>query len=194
MQRNTTHIEGERREMLRTMLLQLREHTSQRIKDFRREQSQESDCSPGDYVDVAQSSADVETHAGLIARAEEKLKYLDEAISQLEAGTYGTCVGCHQPIPIERLIAVPFALYCLSCQQRRRPSPDTWSRGGTIAPYDQLWTPPNELKGVPGREFSGRSADRTVTIRGRARYALGEPQAVTPSSRTSKGAKNHGVR
>ena len=93
MQRNATQVDSERREMLRTMLLQLREHTCQRIKDFRREQSQESEFSPGDYVDVAQSSADVETHAGLIARAEEKLKYLDEAISRLEAGTYGTCAG-----------------------------------------------------------------------------------------------------
>ena len=155
MERNVTCIDSERREMLRTMLLQLREHTCQRIRDFRREQSQASESSPGDYVDVAQSSADVETHAGLIARAEEKLKYLDEAISRLEAGIYGTCAGCHQPIPIERLIAVPFALYCLSCQQRRRPSEDTWSRGGTIAPYDQLWTPPEEMKGMAGPEVSG---------------------------------------
>jgi len=73
--------------MLKTMLLQLHEHTRQRIKDFRREQSQESEFSPGDYIDIARSSADIETHAGLIARAEEKLKYLDEAISQLKAGT-----------------------------------------------------------------------------------------------------------
>jgi DnaK suppressor protein len=112
---------------------------------------------PGDYVDMARSSADVETHAGLIARAEEKLKYLDEAISQLEAGTYGSCVGCHRPIAIERLIAVPFALYCLSCQRRRKPSQDTWSRGGTIAPYDQLWTPPDENEG--GAEHGIRRHD-----------------------------------
>jgi RNA polymerase-binding transcription factor DksA len=86
MQRNTTDIDSERREMLRTMLLQLREHTCQRVKDFRREQSQESEFSPGDYVDVARSSADVEAHVGLIARSEEKLKYLDEAISQARSG------------------------------------------------------------------------------------------------------------
>jgi len=194
MQRNVAYIDSERREMLRTMPLQLREHTCQRIKDFRREQSQESEFSPGDYVDVARSSAEVETHAGLIARAEEKLKYLDEAISQLEAGTYGTCVGCHQPIPIERLIAVPFALCCLSCQQRRRPSQDTWSRGGTIAPYDQLWTPPDEMKGVPGPEFSGTSPDQTVSIHDRVRYALEKPQAASPLRKTSKGARKHRIR
>ena len=73
MQHNPTYVDGERREMLRTMLLQLREHTCQRIKDFRREQRQESESGPGDYVDMARWSADVETHAGLIARAEEKL-------------------------------------------------------------------------------------------------------------------------
>jgi len=158
MQRNETYVDSERREMLRTMLLQLREHTCQRIKDFRREQRQESESSPCDYVDMARSSADVETHAGLIARAEEKLKYLDEAISQLEAGTYGSCVGCHQPIPMERLIAVPFALYCLSCQRRRKPSQDNWSRGGTIAPYDRLWAPPDEMKEALGPEFGGTTS------------------------------------
>jgi DnaK suppressor protein len=194
MQRNATQIDGERREMLRTMLQQLREHTCQRIKDFRREQSQESEFSPGDYVDVARSSADIETHAGLIARAEEKLKYLDEAISQLEAGTYGTCTGCHEPIPIERLIAVPFALYCLSCQLRRRPSQDTWGRGGTIAPYDQLWTPPDEMKGVPGPEICGTSPDQTVSIRDRVRHTLEEPRAAIPSRRTLKGARQRGIR
>jgi DnaK suppressor protein len=129
MQPNATAIDRERREMLRTTLLQLREYTSQRIKDFRREQRQQSEVSPGDSVDRARSSADVETRGGLIARAEEKLKYLDEAISQLESGTYGTCLGCRQPIPIERLIAVPFALYCRSCQRRRRPSEDTLEPG-----------------------------------------------------------------
>jgi DnaK suppressor protein len=194
MQRNATHVDSERREMLRTTLLQLREHTRQRIKDYRREQSQESEFGPGDDVDVARSSADVETHEGLIARAEEKLRYLDEAISQLEAGTYATCVGCHQPISIERLLAVPFALYCLSCQRRRRPSQDSWSRGGTIAPYDRLWAPPDEMKGVPGAKFSGTGPEQTVSIHDRVRYALEEPRAVAPSSRPGKGAKNHGIR
>jgi len=192
MQPNPTPIDRERREMLRTTLLQLREHTYRRIKDFRREHSQESDDSPGDSVDVARSSTETETHAGLIARAEEKLKHLDEAISQLEAGTYGTCVGCHVPIPIERLMALPFALYCLSCQQRRRPSEDTWSRGGTIAPYDQLWTLPDEMKGEPGSEFSGTRPDRTASIRYRGGSALEE--AATPSKRSSKRARKNATR
>ncbi|MBV8137740.1 MAG: TraR/DksA family transcriptional regulator [Deltaproteobacteria bacterium] len=194
MQPNPTLIDSERREMLKATLLQLREHTCQRIRDFRREQSQESELGPGDSIDVARSSADIETHAGLIARAEEKLKYLDEAISQLEAGTYGTCAGCHESIPIERLIALPFAPYCLSCQRRRRPSQDTWSGRGTIAPYDHLWTPPDEMKGVPGPEFSGTSPDQTVNLHDRVRHAIAEPPAATPSSRTSKGARKHGIR
>jgi len=50
------------------------------------------------------------------------------------------------------------------------------------------------MKGVPGPEFSRTSPDQTVNIHDRVRYALEEPQAATPSSRTSKGAKKHGIR
>jgi hypothetical protein len=40
-----------------------------------RDQQQESESEPADGMDAARRTADVETHAGLIVRAEEKLKY-----------------------------------------------------------------------------------------------------------------------
>ena len=41
------------------------------------------------------------------------------ALARLEAGDYGTCVECAEPIPAPRLQAQPFAIRCLACQQRR---------------------------------------------------------------------------
>ena len=35
----------------------------------------------------------------LIAREEEKLKYLDEALTRLDAGAYGKCLGCERRFP-----------------------------------------------------------------------------------------------
>src|SRR5437660_2368180 len=41
-----------------------------------------------------------------------------EAISRLDAGTYGRCVDCGRELPEERLEARPEAERCVDCQQR----------------------------------------------------------------------------
>jgi DnaK suppressor protein len=52
---------------------------------------------------------------GNAARTEvEKIK---QAISRIDAGTYGICVNCGEPIKIERLSALPYANYCIRCAQ-----------------------------------------------------------------------------
>lgn len=40
------------------------------------------------------------------------------ALARLDAGDYGTCVDCGEPIPERRLLAQPFAVRCLACQER----------------------------------------------------------------------------
>jgi len=40
------------------------------------------------------------------------------ALARLEAGEYGTCATCGEPIPAERLQALPFAVRCVACQGR----------------------------------------------------------------------------
>ncbi|WP_256325786.1 TraR/DksA C4-type zinc finger protein [Sphingomonas sp. YR710] len=39
------------------------------------------------------------------------------ALARLEAGTYGLCVGCGQPIGARRLAASPTAAKCIDCQR-----------------------------------------------------------------------------
>jgi DnaK suppressor protein len=161
----TSHIDMEQRETLRTMLLKLRDETYQRVKQFRRDQEEDSEPAPGDEMDEARSSADVETHAGLIGRAEEKLKYLDDALALLDQGKYGICSGCGEPIPLERLIAVPFALQCVDCQAKQNAGDRRASEGGTIAPYDKLWTPPEEMSEPPDRDALRASPDEDLSVR-----------------------------
>jgi DnaK suppressor protein len=48
----------------------------------------------------------------------DRLREIDEAERRLAAGTYGTCVRCHRPIPVERLRAVPTARTCVGCAGR----------------------------------------------------------------------------
>ncbi|HEY5628237.1 MAG TPA: TraR/DksA C4-type zinc finger protein [Candidatus Limnocylindrales bacterium] len=43
---------------------------------------------------------------------------VDAALARLDAGTYGTCVTCGQPISDARLEALPAAAHCIDCQKK----------------------------------------------------------------------------
>jgi len=51
--------------------------------------------------------------AALILAAQEHLSAIEQATVRLEAGSYGTCEVCLQPIPAERLDARPTARTCV---------------------------------------------------------------------------------
>jgi RNA polymerase-binding transcription factor DksA len=45
-----------------------------------------------------------------------------EALTKLDAGTYGNCEKCGDPIPVVRLEEVPYARRCRACQEREENS------------------------------------------------------------------------
>ena len=131
---------------LRDALARLRDETYQKIAAFRRDQGEEVLSSPGDEMDVARSTADAEAHASLIERSEDRLRLIDQALARVDSGSYGTCAECGEDIPIERLKALPFALLCVDCQQKRGTGRGRWGAGGTIEPYSSTWTPPADME------------------------------------------------
>jgi DnaK suppressor protein len=44
------------------------------------------------------------------------LTQIDEALERMEDGEYGVCVNCGQEVQPKRLEAVPWARYCITCQ------------------------------------------------------------------------------
>ncbi len=57
---------------------------------------------------------DRRTYEIIVAR----IKALDRALDRLREGTYGICQRCGQPIPQQRLMALPDAIFCVSCQEQ----------------------------------------------------------------------------
>jgi DnaK suppressor protein len=49
-------------------------------------------------------------------RAAQQLELVNAALGRLADGTFGACLRCGQPIASERLEALPWAAYCISCQ------------------------------------------------------------------------------
>jgi RNA polymerase-binding transcription factor DksA len=51
--------------------------------------------------------------SAVVDAAQARLAEIDEALDRLEAGTYGVCEVCRQPIPVERMLARPTARTCV---------------------------------------------------------------------------------
>jgi len=57
--------------------------------------------------------------AALLEQTREQLAAIDAALEAVQAGRYGTCARCGQPIGEDRLAARPAALTCVRCAARR---------------------------------------------------------------------------
>src|ERR1051325_9255030 len=47
------------------------------------------------------------------------LRDIEEALERLRDGSYGICAECGMPVSRKRLEAIPWARFCVSCQERR---------------------------------------------------------------------------
>ncbi len=45
------------------------------------------------------------------------LREISDALQRIESGAYATCMECEEPISSKRLEAVPWARYCVRCQE-----------------------------------------------------------------------------
>jgi DnaK suppressor protein len=46
------------------------------------------------------------------------LREVQDALRRIEHGSYGVCYECDEAISVKRLEAVPWAKFCVSCQER----------------------------------------------------------------------------
>lgn len=71
-----------------------------------------------DAGDKAETSYTKEFLLNLSNTEREQLSKIDEALERIEKCTYGTCQMCQKQINKKRLNAVPWARYCIQCQQK----------------------------------------------------------------------------
>ena len=67
--------------------------------------------------DQAQVSHDEFVSLRLNTLDYEQLRQVEEALDRIGSGHYGVCLSCDREIPAKRLRAVPWARYCLECQE-----------------------------------------------------------------------------
>lgn len=54
--------------------------------------------------------------------ARDEVEKIKQAISRIDAGTYGICLKCGNPIRKERLAALPYANLCIHCATNNEES------------------------------------------------------------------------
>jgi DnaK suppressor protein len=72
-----------------------------------------------EFEEGAQSEHAQFTLARLTDNQRREVGLVDAALARLDAGEYGVCADCEQEIDPRRLAALPYALLCTECAQRR---------------------------------------------------------------------------
>ncbi len=70
-------------------------------------------------TEQASETLEQERTQALMSNLRAMIEQVQAASSRLNAGTYGVCEGCGQPISPERLQALPFATQCVRCKEKR---------------------------------------------------------------------------
>ena len=78
-------------------------------------EDQLDDPAPKDWEDAATEAEDDQMleSLGQVERAE--VSRIDAALARVEAGTYGECVRCGEPVAPKRLELLPETPFCASC-------------------------------------------------------------------------------
>jgi DnaK suppressor protein len=76
----------------------------------------ETDSSP-DELDRIQHASEREYAIGSLERNFSRLREVTAALRRMDAGTFGVCGKCEEEISLKRLAAVPWAPFCIVCQE-----------------------------------------------------------------------------
>ena len=108
----------DRLEVIRERLLSQRQEIQDLYKHDLRIGQQSSDGASEDIVDRANNAYQREFMFNLSGGERRMLRQVEGALDRLDQGEYGICDHCREPIGSKRLKAVPWARYCVDCQEK----------------------------------------------------------------------------
>lgn len=72
---------------------------------------------PGDLVDRSEEVEAWITRESMNQHVSDELSHIENALRRMDAGEFGICSACEEPIPMSRLRVRPDATLCLPCQE-----------------------------------------------------------------------------
>lgn len=134
----TTVRQADRRQMLSERRDQIQDEMWRSIRAGRT--SRPTDA--GDELDHSDAHIQGELDVALLQIRAEALARIDEALRQFDAGECGRCVECGDEIAEGRLRALPYAVRCRSCEERReqeqRRAQQLARRSASLPPFSHV--------------------------------------------------------
>ena len=122
------------RQMLSERRRAMQNQVQSRIRDGRTDRPKEvsDDLEHSD----ADSQGDIEL--SLLQMRADTLARVDEALVRLDAGKYGSCAECDGEISERRLHALPFAVRCQACEERREKEQGRVRRRSSVSLFSDM--------------------------------------------------------
>jgi DnaK suppressor protein len=110
-------VPQDRYEALRERLQNQRAEIVNMYKQDVRAGQESADDGTEDIVDRANNAYNRELMFSLSDTERQTLLQIENALRRMDEGGYGRCANCGQQINILRLEAVPWARFCIDCQE-----------------------------------------------------------------------------
>ncbi|NLE30289.1 MAG: TraR/DksA family transcriptional regulator [Phycisphaerae bacterium] len=118
--KNKTEDRGNKNsfEQFKKLLLKRKEELASSVKNHVEELPDTGmEGAAGDTSDRASADYTSEMFGVLLQRQAGTLEEVERALTKIEKGEFGICEACEKTIPAKRIKALPWARFCLECQQ-----------------------------------------------------------------------------
>ncbi len=102
---------------IRQQLLQRRDALNRRIQKITDEVRHSDGPLPSDFSEQATERENEEVLDALGEAGRRELSQINRALARIDAGEFGICAGCGEPIPAGRLAVMPTSEYCVQCAE-----------------------------------------------------------------------------
>ena len=108
----------QRLENIRKRLIGMREDLLAEVRSKNAEAANLKDEGVADIADLGLTDSLGELLHLLSDSKREEIMNIDEALERLRQGRFGQCLGCGEPIDLERLELRPYTRYCIECKTK----------------------------------------------------------------------------
>jgi RNA polymerase-binding protein DksA len=141
------------KEFLDSLVQLLRTQRQNVLQEFRRAEAG-LDVIAEERESELEEHAQEEQTARLLSRVDDRtlqaVKEIDGALQRILDGAYGKCEGCHRPISIRRLKALPATRFCRTCAGKHEAFP---SGSGETTEFSPAVPVPEDLALLTDREL-----------------------------------------
>jgi DnaK suppressor protein len=115
--KSAPEVSSDRYEALRERLLKQKQEILDMYNQDLKAGQESADDGTDDLVDRANAAYNRELMFSLSDAERTMLLQIEDALKRMDLGAYGRCTNCGRTIAVLRMEAVPWARFCIDCQE-----------------------------------------------------------------------------